>query len=381
VTPEGAYTANLTYLERGLYGTTPADHAAGAPFARIDASRVFQYTLPGQYVGQPIYFQFPTVNLFGTQAQSLADCVTYEFTPNNLPVPQGLAISYVYVAGDCTGVTLTWGNAAGPIPQSFGFRVSEDPSSVLGRTYTDHFVDTPGATSAFVSGSFTPGDTLYWSMQAVSGAAASDWTADVILPVPVITAAANIYNPDGTYAGLLVTWTQPAGLVPTGTVIGWNGTDYATAPAGSTRLLVPAAQALAGSGRLPAIATAQAQFGTSISLLSEAVGVTGAPTFPALLGALTATPAGAGAVRLSWSPAGGPAPTYYAVLYWVGSYPYPVFETLDIAAPASDYTVSGLTSGQSYTFSVVTYNAAGTGDTFSTHGIPNSSPQASATAS
>jgi hypothetical protein len=118
VTPTGDYTADLTYLERGLYGTAPAAHAAGAPFSRIDQTKVFNYPLPEGYLGQELYFQFPTVNLFGNSAETLADCVTYPWTPNApLPGQNPASVSAALGSSGSGDATVSWPAAGGtPLP-------------------------------------------------------------------------------------------------------------------------------------------------------------------------------------------------------------------------------------------------------------------------
>jgi len=85
----GFTTANLTAanqyalsgLPRGMYGTTPATHAAGAPFARLDGA-VVQYALPSNFIGQTIYLKFQSFNVFGGGLQDLSTCAAYSYAPS-----------------------------------------------------------------------------------------------------------------------------------------------------------------------------------------------------------------------------------------------------------------------------------------------------------
>lgn len=81
----GTYTADLTYLRRGQYGTAPASHAIGDQFTLIDltglAGTTLEYPLPAQYVGQQIYVKFASKNVFGGPAQDLSLCTEYKYTP------------------------------------------------------------------------------------------------------------------------------------------------------------------------------------------------------------------------------------------------------------------------------------------------------------
>ncbi|AWB23249.1 hypothetical protein DA075_22045 [Methylobacterium currus] len=75
-----ARVARLTTLMRGLYGSVPATHAAGAPFTRLDEA-VFRYALPAPYVGVPLSLKLQSFNVFGGAVQDLATCVAYPYTP------------------------------------------------------------------------------------------------------------------------------------------------------------------------------------------------------------------------------------------------------------------------------------------------------------
>jgi len=93
----GPNAYSLTGLQRGIYGTSAAAHASGAPFARLDAA-VVSYDLPANYVGQTLYFKFRSFNVFGGGVQSLAACVPYAYTPSGLgsgdPIAAQLATGF-----------------------------------------------------------------------------------------------------------------------------------------------------------------------------------------------------------------------------------------------------------------------------------------------
>jgi hypothetical protein len=68
---------NLTYLERGLYGST-AGAASGANFALIDSS-IFRYGFNKNLVGSTVYLKFQAFNNVGRGLQDMADLVAYSF--------------------------------------------------------------------------------------------------------------------------------------------------------------------------------------------------------------------------------------------------------------------------------------------------------------
>lgn len=86
----------LTYLYRGLYGTSIASHATGAQFARLD-STIFKYNLPAQYVGQELFIKLQSFNVFGGGAQDISTCAAYTYTPTGVaidhPVAEAIEVS------------------------------------------------------------------------------------------------------------------------------------------------------------------------------------------------------------------------------------------------------------------------------------------------
>lgn len=66
----------LSYLRRGLYGTTAVAHTAGAAFVRLD-NAIYKQALGQIATGTTLYFKFTSFNLFGSSEQSLADVTAY----------------------------------------------------------------------------------------------------------------------------------------------------------------------------------------------------------------------------------------------------------------------------------------------------------------
>lgn len=89
VAATGTYTSNLSYLRRGLYGTTDRGHASGEFFTRIDLGEidtppnsVLTYDLPPQYIGAPVYVKLQSFNVFGNATEDIADVIEYSYTPS-----------------------------------------------------------------------------------------------------------------------------------------------------------------------------------------------------------------------------------------------------------------------------------------------------------
>ena len=79
----GTYTANLTYLERGQYGTAPIAHASGEQFTLIDVlgttGATVSFALPDAYIGQVAWLKFASFNQFGLEQQDLSTVVEYQY--------------------------------------------------------------------------------------------------------------------------------------------------------------------------------------------------------------------------------------------------------------------------------------------------------------
>ena len=69
-----------TYLRRGVYGTTIAEHASSSDFLRIDEDRFFQYTFTEDNIGETIYIKFCSFNIYGSSVESLANATEYTYT-------------------------------------------------------------------------------------------------------------------------------------------------------------------------------------------------------------------------------------------------------------------------------------------------------------
>ena len=85
VAPSGTFTANLSWLERGLYGTGAIAHGAGSQLTLFDTTgrlgSTLIYALAPRYIGKTLYLQFQSFNVFGQAEQSLSECAVYTYTP------------------------------------------------------------------------------------------------------------------------------------------------------------------------------------------------------------------------------------------------------------------------------------------------------------
>ena len=111
VTATATYAANLTYLERGAYGTAAGAHNIGDQFTLLDASGTdgtsVAYALPSQYIGQTLYLKLCSFNVFGQAQQDISTVLEYQYTPTGA----GFGTATAGVPAEPTGLTATPGPA------------------------------------------------------------------------------------------------------------------------------------------------------------------------------------------------------------------------------------------------------------------------------
>lgn len=137
VMPTGAFTSDLTYLRRGLYGSTIASHTIGSPFTRVNPTQIVTYDLPEQYVGAPLYVKLVSYNNFGNQLQDISAVTTYSFSPSgigyfiNPPTGATLAVSRQSQSDGTTflSMDLSWTGSPGPLLGSYIVEWSTDGGS------------------------------------------------------------------------------------------------------------------------------------------------------------------------------------------------------------------------------------------------------------
>ena len=100
----GPGTYNLSYLRRGLYGSSSQAHASGVSAVRLDGS-IFQIGFDPGMAGQQVYFKFPSFNIFGWSDEDISTVATYSYT-----IPAGAVAGEAHLEprGSCslTGTTI-----------------------------------------------------------------------------------------------------------------------------------------------------------------------------------------------------------------------------------------------------------------------------------
>jgi len=110
VSVTGTYSANLTYLRRGLYGSDIDAWQSGDQFTLLDVSltsgSTIGYDLPPQYIGETIYLKFQSYNIFENALQDMSGLIAYEY----IPTGKGFGTGAGGVPAAPTGVSSTPGS-------------------------------------------------------------------------------------------------------------------------------------------------------------------------------------------------------------------------------------------------------------------------------
>lgn len=167
----------LTYLRRGLKGTAIASHATGTQFLRLDRA-VFQYVVPKERLGRPIWIKLQSFNKYGASVEPLSNVTPYQYTltgnkPNgltSLAATGGLFsndIAWTFVANQPDrDYTEVWGGTVNDRSQAFLLTSQKNPAAKWkhpglqpGQTwyYWARVIDTSGNASDFYPPSATGG--------------------------------------------------------------------------------------------------------------------------------------------------------------------------------------------------------------------------------
>lgn len=201
VATTGTYSANLTYLRRGQYGTSPTAHIAGDQFTVVDvlgsSGTSLSYELPPQYIGQPVWIKLCLENAFGNNLQDLSSALAYKYTPTGsgygggiggVPTtPTGIAVSPLSgqnlvswnsnpATDNVIHYTVYRGNGTGTVfgscsPKWSGLATSwMDTSVVSGQAYTYYVVATNAVGDSLPDGpANTTSTTVTYPFRAVGG--------------------------------------------------------------------------------------------------------------------------------------------------------------------------------------------------------------------
>ncbi len=180
-----AYKYNLTYLRRGVYGTSINAHPTNSKFARFGPSdpSLFKYRYPANFVGQTIYIKLPAFNMFGQALQDLSELAPDTYILTGAGVVAAVAIPIQFLGAPQAGQPITRytiGQALSLPAELAGSTCSAGTPAVAAQV---HDVGKNGVN--FASISFVPGVT----QGSFAGSAQSFVAGDVLTITPRATDA------------------------------------------------------------------------------------------------------------------------------------------------------------------------------------------------
>jgi hypothetical protein len=181
---------SLTGLYRGAYGSAIGSHATGAQFARLDHA-IGRFPYPSTLVGQTIYLKFPSANIVGGGAQSLASVPAHTYTVTG----SGRASVTTTVSGSQAGSA-----TASLVVQRYVFADTVTfPAGLIGSQGT---AGVPAATTAtyHISKNGTTVGTMVFAAGATTATFAMG-SATAYLAADILTVVAPA-SPDATLANL-----------------------------------------------------------------------------------------------------------------------------------------------------------------------------------
>lgn len=161
----GLNAYNLSYLNRGCYGSAISAHPSGSAFARLDQA-IFKYTADQNRIGQTIYLKFTSFNLYGAGHQTLSDVPAYSYAVTGAALmtplgnPSALALNYRDKIAQLTWTAVT--DLRAPILYEIRQGATFANSQIVTRT-TNIWIPVQGSGTYWVSALyFTPlGNAVY----------------------------------------------------------------------------------------------------------------------------------------------------------------------------------------------------------------------------
>src|SRR5215831_4648 len=183
----------LTTLYRGAYGSTIGSHSPGAQFARLDQA-IGRFPYPSTLIGQTIHLKFPSANIVGGGAQSLASVPAYAYTvTGSVKASVATTVSSSYTGPTTANLVVQRFVFAGTVMFPAGLTGSQGTAGVAATATTSYSIKKNGAnvgTMIFAAGA---------TAATFSMASATTFMAGDILTVVAPA------SPDATLANLA--WT------------------------------------------------------------------------------------------------------------------------------------------------------------------------------
>lgn len=232
----------VSYLRRGLFGTSAAAHNAGEQFARLDQA-IFRYAFNASLIGKTIWLKFTSFNVFGQAEESLASVTAYNYTLSGgvITGPAGLSLQRPFVGLEAT---LQWSTVAGAISydvEIWSGGILRDSYSTTATTFI-YSLD-----NAILDGGPWRDYTIKVRSVASSGIASGWSQLNISNPTPA--APTGIITASNTTTTIDVSWNAIAdvdlqdyqvwisavpGITPDATTLAWTGTATSATITGLT---------------------------------------------------------------------------------------------------------------------------------------------------
>lgn len=172
----------LSYLRRGIYNSTIANHAVNSQFVRMDDA-VFKYPFTKDDIGKTVYIKFTSLNIYGAGEQNLSDVSAYQYTIKGTslttPLPNVTNLTNYYENGN---MYLTWAAVSdfrSPIEYEIRKGNAWSSAEILGRTFNTKY-QVQGNGNYFISAAY---QNVYSTIPTEIEITGARYTANVIATV------------------------------------------------------------------------------------------------------------------------------------------------------------------------------------------------------
>jgi len=278
---------DLTYLRRGVYGTTVAAHT-GAAFIQLD-TRVFKYPYDSSLIGQTLYFKFPSFNVFGGAGEDIGSLPAYSYTiSGSISMPPNVTGFSCLQSG--TIVAFKWNDLPGKtlLVYDIGYAPQGTTDRMLFTVVSERAKGTEMTNASIPPGTWTFG---IWARDHGNGYSPMVTTFDLVVTNPNLNIIHDVEEIgwNGTLVGLVEHYT---GVLVPDSIHNANYYDVIASPS------TPGLSAVAGSLTLPTTFFVKI---TYLSALGETLGSAESSQLVGVTQALKVTSPGAVATAAGWN--------------------------------------------------------------------------------
>ena len=159
-------TYQLSYIRRGLFGSSIASHRSGEYGVLCDKAR-FSYNFGTANIGKTYYFKFTSFNTFGGNEQNLSDVEPYIFTVRGIALnyaPKSINSATVATYYENSNMYLEWGVVDDSREIYYEIRKGEYwPNALIMETTTDTTYQITSSGTYWVVSAYDGTDKTYYS--------------------------------------------------------------------------------------------------------------------------------------------------------------------------------------------------------------------------